>query len=74
MLWLPKELAQLQGSNLVGFRDAVLKGWNKQHAVLFPALTKQFPDLFPTQHFRQGLIQYFHFISLTLLNSSISDL
>ena len=50
--WLPKELAHLEGSNLVGFRDAVLEGWNKQREALVPNLTKQFPELFPEHHFR----------------------
>lgn len=52
VLWLPKELAQLEGSNLIGFRDAVLKGWSDQRAALVPSLTRQFPHLFPEQHFR----------------------
>jgi hypothetical protein len=51
-LWLPKELAHLEGSNLIGFRDAVLKGWSDQRDALLPGLTRQFPQLFPEQHFR----------------------
>ena len=52
VLWAPKELAQLEGSNLVGFRDAVLNGWMAERETLFPGLTLAFPDSFPEEHFR----------------------
>jgi histone-lysine N-methyltransferase SETD3 len=52
LLWAPKELAQLEGSNLVGFRDAVLSGWMAERETLFPKLTNAFPETFPEQHFR----------------------
>lgn len=52
LLWAPKELAQLEGSNLVGFRDAVLRGWIAERDTLFPKLTNAFPETFPEQHFR----------------------
>jgi len=52
LLWTPRELAQLEGSNLIGFRDAVLKGWTTQRDALFPKLTQKFPSLFPEEHFR----------------------
>jgi hypothetical protein len=52
LLWAPKELAQLEGSNLVGFRDAVLSGWIAERDTLFPKLTNAFPETFPEQHFR----------------------
>jgi histone-lysine N-methyltransferase SETD3 len=52
LLWAPKELAQLEGSNLVGFRDAVLRGWMAERETLFPKLTNAFPETFPEQHFR----------------------
>ena len=31
-----------------------IEGWSKQHAIIFPALTRQFPDLFPEHHFRMS--------------------
>ena len=52
VMWAPRELAQLEGSNLVGFRDAVLRAWTEQRDALFPALTERYPELFPEQHFR----------------------
>ena len=52
LLWAPKELAQLEGSNLVGFRDAVLRGWIAERDALFPELSRAFPDAFPEEHFR----------------------
>ena len=52
VLWAPDQLAQLEGSNLVGFRDAVLKGWMAERDALFPGLTRAFPDAFPEEHFR----------------------
>ena len=52
VLWAPKELAQLEGSNLVGFRDAVLRGWIAERDALFPELSRAFPDAFPEEHFR----------------------
>ena len=52
LLWAPKELAQLEGSNLVGFRDSVLRGWMAERETLFPGLTRAFPETFPEEHFR----------------------
>ena len=52
LLWAPKELAQLEGSNLVGFRDAVLRGWIAERDALFPELSRAFPEAFPEEHFR----------------------
>jgi len=52
LLWAPKELAQIEGSNLIGFRDAVLRGWMAERDTLFPKLTNAFPETFPEQHFR----------------------
>lgn len=51
LLWSGKQLAQLEGSNIVGFRDSVLKGWQEQRNLLFPVLTDKYPNLFPEQHF-----------------------
>lgn len=48
---LPSELAQLEGSSVLDAREAVLKGWRKQHALLFPTLTNAYPDLFPKAPF-----------------------
>lgn len=52
VMWEPRELAQLEGSNVIGFRDEVLRGWTEQRDALFPALTERYPELFPEQHFR----------------------
>jgi len=52
--WTPKELAQLEGSNVIGFRDSILKKWRDEHDALFPELTLRYPDLFPETHFRMS--------------------
>lgn len=51
LLWTPAQLAQLEGSNALGFRDAVLRGWLAQRNKLFPVLSQRYPYLFPEQHF-----------------------
>ena len=50
-MWRGRDLAHLEGSNVVGFRDAILRRWGAQRDALFPALTDAFPELFPEEHF-----------------------
>ena len=52
LMWRGRDLAHLEGSNVVGFRDAILRRWGAQRDALFPALTDAFPELFPEEHFR----------------------
>jgi hypothetical protein len=37
---------------VVGFRDAVLKGWTDQRDAVVPGLSARYPELFPEHHFR----------------------